>query len=153
MCVCAAKDGISAGQSVPHVHVHLLPRKPNDFARSDDVYEELERHRAQEAVLLGGATATATATVTSRAVDSSGSGSGSSVELASVSTNVVPAVRNTASSESSSEDSGGLHSSQENAKVDFKRERQPRTETDMAEESSVLRALLAQHGVLGVHSW
>jgi bis(5'-adenosyl)-triphosphatase len=39
----AMQDGAAAGQSVPHVHVHMLPRKPGDFNRNDDVYEELER--------------------------------------------------------------------------------------------------------------
>ncbi|KER28372.1 hypothetical protein T265_13592, partial [Opisthorchis viverrini] len=33
------QDGKDAGQSVPHVHVHVLPRKPNDFARNDNIYE------------------------------------------------------------------------------------------------------------------
>ena len=33
------QDGIDAGQSVKHVHVHLLPRKPGDFARNDDIYD------------------------------------------------------------------------------------------------------------------
>ncbi len=26
------KNGVEAGQSVPHVHVHFLPRKPNDYS-------------------------------------------------------------------------------------------------------------------------
>lgn len=39
----AVQDGKAAGQSVPHVHVHILPRKGGDFARNDDVYEELEK--------------------------------------------------------------------------------------------------------------
>jgi diadenosine tetraphosphate (Ap4A) HIT family hydrolase len=38
----AVQDGRAAGQSVPHVHVHILPRSPGDFARNDDVYQELE---------------------------------------------------------------------------------------------------------------
>lgn len=33
------QDGIDAGQSVKHVHVHLLPRKPGDFTRNDDIYD------------------------------------------------------------------------------------------------------------------
>lgn len=38
----AVQDGREAGQSVPHVHVHILPRKSGDFERNDDVYDELE---------------------------------------------------------------------------------------------------------------
>jgi bis(5'-adenosyl)-triphosphatase len=38
----AVQDGRAAGQSVPHVHVHILPRSAGDFARNDDVYQELE---------------------------------------------------------------------------------------------------------------
>ena len=38
----AVQDGRNAGQSVPHVHVHILPRTRGDFDRNDDVYDELE---------------------------------------------------------------------------------------------------------------
>ena len=38
----AVQDGRNAGQSVPHVHVHILPRSDGDFERNDDVYDELE---------------------------------------------------------------------------------------------------------------
>lgn len=38
----AMQDGKDSGQSVPHVHVHMLPRKAGDFKRNDDVYEKLE---------------------------------------------------------------------------------------------------------------
>ena len=40
----AVQDGPDAGQTVAHVHVHVLPRKPNDFAKNDDIYEELQTH-------------------------------------------------------------------------------------------------------------
>mmetsp|Transcript_26357 Transcript_26357/g.67191 ORF Transcript_26357/g.67191 Transcript_26357/m.67191 type:complete len:153 (+) Transcript_26357:678-1136(+) len=39
------QDGPEAGQSVPHVHVHILPRKQGDFERNDDVYDEIDRKR------------------------------------------------------------------------------------------------------------
>lgn len=39
----AIQDGAVAGQTVAHVHVHVLPRKPGDFVRNDQVYEELEQ--------------------------------------------------------------------------------------------------------------
>lgn len=38
----AVQDGVCAGQSVPHVHVHILPRLKGDFERNDDVYDELQ---------------------------------------------------------------------------------------------------------------
>ncbi|EPS41975.1 hypothetical protein H072_4016 [Dactylellina haptotyla CBS 200.50] len=38
----AIQDGGSAGQSVPHVHTHIIPRKLNDFPSIDDVYTRLE---------------------------------------------------------------------------------------------------------------
>eukprot|EP00117_Sycon_ciliatum_P008219 scpid102986/ scgid2074/ Bis(5&apos; AP3A hydrolase; Diadenosine 5&apos; Dinucleosidetriphosphatase; Fragile histidine triad protein len=40
----SVQDGPDAGQSVPHVHVHILPRKAGDFKRNDDIYTELEGH-------------------------------------------------------------------------------------------------------------
>ena len=39
----AIQDGAAAGQTVPHVHVHVLPRRPGDFPNSDDVYEKIEQ--------------------------------------------------------------------------------------------------------------
>ena len=38
----AVQDGRAAGQSVPHVHVHILPRKNGDFERNDDIYDALQ---------------------------------------------------------------------------------------------------------------
>ena len=38
----AVQDGVGAGQSVPHVHVHILPRCIGDFQRNDDIYDQLE---------------------------------------------------------------------------------------------------------------
>lgn len=42
----AMQDGVHAGQSVPHVHVHILPRRAGDFKRNDDVHEEIESQRS-----------------------------------------------------------------------------------------------------------
>ncbi len=35
------QDGAAAGQTVFHVHVHVIPRKPGDFENNDDVYREV----------------------------------------------------------------------------------------------------------------
>lgn len=35
-------DGPEAGQTIPHFHLHLLPRKNGQFKQNDDVYEMLE---------------------------------------------------------------------------------------------------------------
>ena len=37
----AVQDGVEAGQSVPHVHVHLIPRRRSDVA-SDEIYERMD---------------------------------------------------------------------------------------------------------------
>lgn len=39
----AIQDGETAGQSVPHVHVHILPRRSGDFLKNDQIYDELEK--------------------------------------------------------------------------------------------------------------
>ena len=40
----AIQDGPDAGQTVKHVHVHILPRRKGDFSENDDVYKVLEKH-------------------------------------------------------------------------------------------------------------
>lgn len=37
----AVQDGVAAGQSVPHVHAHLIPRKANDLPE-DEIYRMME---------------------------------------------------------------------------------------------------------------
>jgi len=44
----AIQDGKVAGQSVYHVHVHILPRLEGDFERNDDVYDKLEAWEPKE---------------------------------------------------------------------------------------------------------
>ncbi|XP_054640080.1 bis(5'-adenosyl)-triphosphatase isoform X4 [Dunckerocampus dactyliophorus] len=41
------QDGPEAGQTVKHVHVHVLPRKAGDFEDNDSVYQELQKHDRQ----------------------------------------------------------------------------------------------------------
>eukprot|EP00976_Prorocentrum_cordatum_P070289 1179868-Prorocentrum_minimum.AAC.4 len=36
----AIQDGAAAGQTVPHVHIHILPRKFGDFEKNDEVYDK-----------------------------------------------------------------------------------------------------------------
>jgi len=44
----AVQDGESAGQSVPHVHIHILPRYRGDLERNDDIYDQLEMWAPRE---------------------------------------------------------------------------------------------------------
>ncbi|XP_037630136.1 bis(5'-adenosyl)-triphosphatase [Sebastes umbrosus] len=44
----AVQDGPEAGQTVKHVHVHVLPRKAGDFERNDSVYDELQKHDRED---------------------------------------------------------------------------------------------------------
>lgn len=39
------QDGELAGQTVAHVHCHVMPRRKGDFAQNDDIYVELEKDR------------------------------------------------------------------------------------------------------------
>ncbi|KAF5181992.1 Bis(5-adenosyl)-triphosphatase [Thalictrum thalictroides] len=43
----AIQDGPQAGQTVPHVHIHILPRKGGDFEKPDEVYDALDVKEAE----------------------------------------------------------------------------------------------------------
>lgn len=64
----AIQDGPLAGQTVPHVHIHVLPRLPGDLARNDDVYDLIDAVEAawamREAAGVPGAAAGSSATST-----------------------------------------------------------------------------------------
>ncbi|KAK4440922.1 Bifunctional bis(5'-adenosyl)-triphosphatase/adenylylsulfatase FHIT [Sesamum alatum] len=36
------QDGPQAGQTVPHVHIHILPRKSGDFEINNEIYEAID---------------------------------------------------------------------------------------------------------------
>jgi bis(5'-adenosyl)-triphosphatase len=38
----AIQDGVDAGQSVPHLHAHIIPRSAGDLPKPDEVYRMLE---------------------------------------------------------------------------------------------------------------
>ncbi|PKU42374.1 bis(5 -adenosyl)-triphosphatase [Limosa lapponica baueri] len=42
------QDGPEAGQTVKHVHVHVLPRRAGDFSRNDDIYKEFESDHSSD---------------------------------------------------------------------------------------------------------
>ncbi|XP_062197797.1 bifunctional bis(5'-adenosyl)-triphosphatase/adenylylsulfatase FHIT [Phragmites australis] len=38
----AIQDGPQAGQTVPHVHIHVIPRKTGDFEKNDEIYDAID---------------------------------------------------------------------------------------------------------------
>ncbi|KAM0941124.1 putative histidine triad (HIT) protein [Dioscorea sansibarensis] len=41
------QDGPQAGQTVPHVHIHILPRKTGDFANNDEIYDAIDKEEKE----------------------------------------------------------------------------------------------------------
>ncbi|XP_070495988.1 nitrilase and fragile histidine triad fusion protein NitFhit [Chironomus tepperi] len=42
------QDGEFAGQTVKHVHCHVMPRKPGDFENNDEIYVKLNEHDKED---------------------------------------------------------------------------------------------------------
>ncbi|KAM0822560.1 hypothetical protein ACQ4PT_071421 [Festuca glaucescens] len=36
------QDGPQSGQTVPHVHIHVIPRKKRDFENNDEIYDAID---------------------------------------------------------------------------------------------------------------
>ncbi|XP_047965069.1 bifunctional bis(5'-adenosyl)-triphosphatase/adenylylsulfatase FHIT-like isoform X3 [Salvia hispanica] len=36
------QDGPQAGQTVPHVHIHIIPRKVGDFEKNGEIYDAID---------------------------------------------------------------------------------------------------------------
>ena len=49
----AVQDGRAAGQSVPHCHVHVLPRVAGDYEPNDQIYTDLEEWAPRDELRLG----------------------------------------------------------------------------------------------------
>lgn len=41
------QDGVSAGQTVPHLHLHIVPRKPKDLPESNEWYSKILENEKQ----------------------------------------------------------------------------------------------------------
>lgn len=41
------QDGVSAGQTVPHLHLHIIPRKPLDMPESNEWYSKISKNESQ----------------------------------------------------------------------------------------------------------
>ncbi|KAJ3182304.1 hypothetical protein HDU87_008466 [Geranomyces variabilis] len=56
------QDGVQAGQTVPHVHVHLIPRRTGDWADNNDIYPEIDEKERELAQTLKQQSQTTTTT-------------------------------------------------------------------------------------------
>jgi bis(5'-adenosyl)-triphosphatase len=41
------QDGVSAGQTIPHLHLHIIPRKPLDLPESNEWYAKIPENEKQ----------------------------------------------------------------------------------------------------------
>lgn len=109
------QDGAAAGQTVPHVHVHVIPRHGGDFARNDDVYDAVDA-----------------ADLATRQADGAGAGG----EDGRVADNDGSAAAATATA-------APARAAAAKRRVDDDDNRQPRSAEDMAAEAAALRPLFA----------
>ncbi|KAG0276713.1 hypothetical protein BGZ95_007151 [Linnemannia exigua] len=65
----ACQDGPTAGQTVPHCHVHVIPRRLGDFVNNDDIYEKITANSAELLTHPERLTAVLANTVASKGVD------------------------------------------------------------------------------------
>ncbi|KAF9280140.1 hypothetical protein BGZ68_007464 [Mortierella alpina] len=65
----ACQDGPAAGQTVPHCHVHVIPRRLGDYTDNDDIYDDISRNTAELLTASGDTKETATAPVDKKGVD------------------------------------------------------------------------------------
>lgn len=109
------QDGAAAGQTVPHVHVHLIPRHGGDFVRNDDVYDAVDAADLASRPAADG--------------HEGGSGGGETATAAAAAAVAAPAAAVTAKATP--------------RRVDDEDDRQPRSASDMAAEAAELRPLFA----------
>lgn len=64
----ACQDGPHAGQTVPHCHVHVIPRRLGDYVNNDDIYTDITNNTA-ELLTKDMPTATAATVVLHKGVD------------------------------------------------------------------------------------
>ena len=41
------QDGVAAGQTIPHLHLHIIPRKPLDLPESNEWYSKISENENQ----------------------------------------------------------------------------------------------------------
>lgn len=49
----AIQDGVEAGQKIPCVHIHLIPRHAADLVRKDDIYDLIEKNVPASLIATG----------------------------------------------------------------------------------------------------
>jgi hypothetical protein len=86
------QDGPAAGQTVPHVHIHVLPRHFRDLEQNDDIYDLID---ASDQRRPADGVSRAAITLPHRSTPTPGSSSSSIDEGISVSRSAPPSPRHT----------------------------------------------------------